>query len=71
MDIKHDFKKLRNAIFRNGPKGMRLIVISGKQVKWSQLEQAYRWDRGNSIQIHHILTNQHIHMDSATKMRKL
>ena len=71
-DPKHLIKKIRNSILNSGAheKSTRRIIFQGQFIEWSQFMKIYEWDKNtHSFPIHYELTEQHLILNSADKMR--
>ena len=70
-DPSHLFKKMRNNILKSGCEKWhtRLLMFEGQEIKWKLWRACYEWDKGHGLSIHRKLTNEHLHPNSADKMR--
>lgn len=60
---------MRNSVYGSG-KAKRLVTYEGNAILWSHWQDAYNWDKYiNVIKWHHKLTDDHIYLDQAGKMR--
>lgn len=72
MDVSHVIKKIRNNILSSGTaKGHTrfLTLPSNDIIQWQIFIDCFRWDKGNSFQLHKNLTNEHIILSCHSKMR--
>lgn len=72
--LQHNIKKIRNNVQKSNksvkPRCLTTTVNGDKKILWSQLFAAYNFDQSQtSIHIHERLTEQHFHLDAASKMR--
>lgn len=68
MDIKHNIKKIRNGIEKSdGTK--KNLKINGKDVRWSHFVEAYKFDESKVFKTNRKLTDEHIFLNSISKMR--
>ncbi|XP_014675447.1 PREDICTED: uncharacterized protein LOC106815498, partial [Priapulus caudatus] len=69
MDPSHLIKKLRNNIYGTIT-GKRCLIVDNKVISWHHIRDAFEWDfAANSKREHHHLTQGHMFLDSASKMR--
>jgi shikimate kinase len=72
MDYSHVVKRIRNNVSSSGTneKHTRLLTFSDKQIIWKHWEQSFYWDRSvNPVRLHPYLHEEHIHLNTQTKMR--
>ncbi len=74
MDIKHVVKRLRNNVYSSGydKSHTRLLQWHGKEIIWDQWKEAFQWDTNinpEMMRLHHKLTQEHMELNSAAKMR--
>jgi hypothetical protein len=73
QDIMHVLKKIRNNLesskIENKTSTGRYLVHSGKCITWDHWEACYRFNFQSGFSIHRKLTEEHINLTPATKMR--
>jgi len=71
MDISHVLKKIRNNVLKSCDHKCctRHIKFGENYIIWDHFRKAYLWDIAHPFPIHHILTHDHIHLTSESKMR--
>jgi len=68
----HNFKKIRNNILKSSldATAPRCLTVNGKTILWEHFVNAYHFDQGEfSLSFNEKLTEEHFHLDPASKMR--
>ena len=72
QDYSHVVKKIRNSVLKSStaPKAIRLLQRNGYYILWQHWISAYQWDKfTNPLTIHYKLSDEHIYISTAGKMR--
>jgi len=71
MDFSHVVKKIRNNLLKSGGATFctRHLKFEEESIEWEHFRNAYLWDISNPFPIHHKLTQEHIFLNSESKMR--
>ena len=72
MDFSHVIKRIRNCVYSSGvqPYHIRELQTPSGPIVWKMFYDAYMWDKEtNTLRIHRRLTDEHLRLNSALKMR--
>ena len=70
--FQHGLKKIRNSLLSSTEldDSKRTLMLNQKKCLWSHFQEAYQWDlQTNSLRVYHKLTDDHIYVSDANKMR--
>ena len=74
--LQHNFKKLRNSLLASGfvkegcDSAKKVITRNGSDILWKHWAATFHWDdKGHNLKLNHRLSEEHIKVDKAGKMR--